>query len=120
MRCRTRPSVEPFEDRIPVAESIGLALALRALADTATLRAVQMSPTPQLHQTNNANPPALGALPSRAVPANGLTDPGTIALHEPAASDFLFAPANDEAMTTPTPVPQLSSFPKSLPLLQLN
>jgi hypothetical protein len=47
LRPNARPGVEAFEPRIPVAESIGLALAMGALADTAIVRSVQ-TPPPRL------------------------------------------------------------------------
>jgi hypothetical protein len=42
-----RPAVETFEDRIPVAESIGVGITLRALADGAAVPSPQLPPPPR-------------------------------------------------------------------------
>jgi hypothetical protein len=89
MRGRSRPTVEPFEDRIPIAESVGLILAMRALADAASASAVRTTLPSLLPPTHKAFDGYTEAGFHGFELANGLTDASRLAVFaSPGQSSF--------------------------------
>jgi hypothetical protein len=63
---RARLAVEQYEDRIPVSESVGMGIALRALANAAEIRAVHPAAPPILRMLTERQGGCQALSPRRA------------------------------------------------------
>src|SRR5262249_7323400 len=94
---RARLGVEQFEDRVPVSESVGMGIGLRALANAAEIRAPRPTAPPPVRLDRASGTIALAETPTTALarplpapvaaPASSLTDTRSIAIYDPAPSE---------------------------------